>query len=202
MLDEISRLRLTRTLAGVLARMWRRTVYWRRQRLLCRRGARVTGNAFIAKGAQIGRADLVEIGEGAIVGRAHLYALARLVVGRHVIINDDVFICTASHDIDDPEYLLVVAPIRIGDYAWIATRSTILPGVTVGRGAIIGASAVVAKDVPDMAIVVGNPARVVGHRKTVHGDHVTRRLVSANPGDRFMEYQRAYGVDGSKGAEG
>lgn len=57
-------------------------------------------------------------------------------------------------------------PVRIGNDVWIGIRVTILPGVTVGNHCIIGAGAVVTKDVPDYAIVGGNPARILRMRKT------------------------------------
>jgi maltose O-acetyltransferase len=56
-------------------------------------------------------------------------------------------------------------PVTIGDDVWIGTRVIILPGVTVGSHAILGAGAVVTKDVPEWAIVGGNPARVIRFRK-------------------------------------
>jgi maltose O-acetyltransferase len=59
----------------------------------------------------------------------------------------------------------VVKPVMIGDDVWIGDRVIILPGVSIGSGAIIGAGAVVVKSVPDWAVVVGNPARVVRYRK-------------------------------------
>ena len=51
--------------------------------------------------------------------------------------------------------------MEIGDYAWIGAGATVLPGVRVGRHAVIGAASVVTKDVPDYAVAVGNPARVI-----------------------------------------
>lgn len=59
--------------------------------------------------------------------------------------------------------------IVIGDDAWIGTGSAILDGVTIGIGAVIGAGSVVTHDVPDYAIAVGNPARVVGSRNNLAG---------------------------------
>ena len=56
------------------------------------------------------------------------------------------------------------APIRISDDVWIGANATILKGVTIGTGAVVGAGAVVTRDVPDYAIVMGNPARVVKYR--------------------------------------
>ena len=55
--------------------------------------------------------------------------------------------------------------MKIGDGAWIAARAIVLPGVIVGRGAVVGAGAVVSHDVPEMAVVAGNPAKVVKVRE-------------------------------------
>jgi acetyltransferase-like isoleucine patch superfamily enzyme len=52
-------------------------------------------------------------------------------------------------------------PIRIGDHAWIGSRAIILKRVSIGRGAVVASGAVVTKDVPDLTIVAGNPARTV-----------------------------------------
>jgi len=62
-------------------------------------------------------------------------------IGSHVCINDGVVILTASHDVNDPHWRAVTKPVVIDDYAWIATGATILPGVRIGRGAVVGASA-------------------------------------------------------------
>ncbi len=185
------RQRVVRTFGGIALRAWALAGFHLRQDLLSLEGVRFSGRAFVRSGARLHRASFIEIGEGALIGAAHLYALDRLVIGRHAMVNDRVFLCTASHDIHDPGYALVTGPIVIGDYAWLATGCTVLPSVTIGRGAVIGASAVVAKDVPEMAIVVGNPGKVVGRRQAVHADGVTRRLASANPGDRLREFLEA-----------
>ena len=57
--------------------------------------------------------------------------------------------------------MVKIAPVRIGDKAWIGFNAIILKGVTVGEGAIVAAGAVVTKDVPPYTIVAGNPARVI-----------------------------------------
>ncbi|MGD0261634.1 MAG: acyltransferase [Verrucomicrobiota bacterium] len=85
---------------------------------------------------------------------------ASVEIGSCVCINDGVQILTASHDVRSPNWPLIAQPIVVRDHAWIAVNALILPGVTIGRGAVVGAGAVVAKDVPDYAVVVGNPAQV------------------------------------------
>ena len=97
--------------------------------------------------------------------RVEVYNKGTITIGSGVVVSQDAYLCTASHDIADPRMRLVLKPIVIGDDVWIAAKATILPGVTVGEGAVVGACAVVAKDVSPWSVVVGNPARVVGERE-------------------------------------
>lgn len=71
---------------------------------------------------------------------------------------------TAAHDIDDPMLTGVRRPIVVGDYVWIIQQVTILPGVKVHDRAVLATSSVVTKDVPENAVVAGNPARQIGSR--------------------------------------
>lgn len=87
-----------------------------------------------------------------------------LVIGNNVDIAQDVNIWTLEHDYNDPYYKAKGEPVIIDDYAWIASRATILPGVHIGRGAVVAAGAVVTKDVLPMTIVGGVPAKVIGKR--------------------------------------
>lgn len=90
-------------------------------------------------------------------------------IGDNVRIAHRTTIMSSDHRYQDPnrpihEQGLVCGPVRIHDGVWIGCNATILMGVTIGEGAIIGAGAVVTKDVPPFAIAVGVPARVVGRR--------------------------------------
>ena len=81
----------------------------------------------------------------------------------------DVMIFTQNHKNDRLDIPMMLQtdpkrPVVIGDDVWIAARAIILPGVTIGKGSIIGAGAVVTKDVPEYAVVGGNPARVIRYR--------------------------------------
>ena len=81
-------------------------------------------------------------------------------------INDGVQLLTASHSVTDPMWEHKKSPIIIAEYAWIATNAIILPGVRIGRGAVVGAGAVVSKSVGDYEIVVGNPASTISKKRT------------------------------------
>ena len=87
-----------------------------------------------------------------------------LTIGDFVDVAQETNIWTEQHDYNSPSYQAISAPVTINDYVWIASRATILPGVTIGRGAVVAAGAVVTKDVPPLAIVGGVPAKVIGYR--------------------------------------
>jgi maltose O-acetyltransferase len=87
-----------------------------------------------------------------------------LVIGDDVSISPDVTILTAAHRFDDPSFAVENRPVAIEDHVWIGLRAIVLPGVTIGRGAVIAAGSVVARDVPPLAIVGGVPAKQIGTR--------------------------------------
>ncbi len=85
-------------------------------------------------------------------------------IGNFVDIAPEVNIWTLEHNLQDPDFASSGADVVIHDYAWIANRVVILPGVTIGKGVVVAAGAVVTKTVPDWAIVGGVPARIIGQR--------------------------------------
>jgi len=87
-----------------------------------------------------------------------------VILGADSIVSQRAYLCTASHDIRDPNFSLILGAITIEKGAWVAAEAFVGPGVTVGKRAVVGARAVVTHDVQAEMIVVGNPARVVGHR--------------------------------------
>jgi acetyltransferase-like isoleucine patch superfamily enzyme len=88
----------------------------------------------------------------------------RLEIGENVSISPDVTILTASHGVNDPEFRVQIRPVLIQDHVWIGSRAMILPGVTLGRGCVVAAGAVVTRDVAPLSIVAGVPARPVAAR--------------------------------------
>ena len=108
----------------------------------------------------------IKIGQDSIVGEGSvLDGRAKLIIGNHVDIASEVMIYNSKHDINDPQFNAVSAPVEIEDYVFIGPRAIILPGVKIGKGAIVAAGAVVTKDVPEFAIVGGVPAQEIGERK-------------------------------------
>ena len=88
-----------------------------------------------------------------------------LEIGNHVDIANEVMIWTSQHDVHSEDFHAIEEKVTIGDYVFIGPRSIILPGVKIGKGAIIGAGSVVTKDVGEKEIVGGTPAKIIGKRK-------------------------------------
>lgn len=134
--------------------------------LLCLFGARIGAHVRINGKARIWSPKKLSIGNGSWIGEGViLYSVDSIEIGSNAVVSEGAYICTASHDIQSASFALKTAPVKIGDGAWIAARAIVLPGVVVGRGAVVGAGAVVSHDVPEMAVVAGNPAKVVKVRE-------------------------------------
>lgn len=95
----------------------------------------------------------------------------KTVIGDDVLMGPEVIIYTVNHEFRDKNTTIAEQefreqqPVHIGNDVWIGRRVIILPGVHIGNGAVIGAGAVVAKDIPEYAIAVGNPIRIIGYRE-------------------------------------
>lgn len=138
---------------------------WRRN-LLRLFGAKIGAGASVHGAARIWMPKNVTIGEHSWVGdHANLYSVGEIRIGAHAVVSEGAFLCTAEHDITSPKFELRIGPITIGDNAWIGARSTILPGRTIGEGAVVAAGAVVTRDVEPWTVVAGNPARVIKTRE-------------------------------------
>ncbi len=107
----------------------------------------------------------VRIGHNSIIGYdAFLDGRYTITIGDNVNIGGEVAIFTAQHDPHDPHFAMVGGAVVIEDYVYIGSRVTILPNVTIGRGAVVATGAVVAKSVPPFDIVGGVPAHKIGER--------------------------------------
>jgi putative colanic acid biosynthesis acetyltransferase WcaF len=94
----------------------------------------------------------------------HCYCVAQVTLGRHATVSQYSYLCSASHDYMHLSMPLVAAPIHIEDEAWVAADVFIGPGVTVGRGAVVGARSTVTSDVPAWQVVAGSPPRQLRSR--------------------------------------
>lgn len=131
----------------------------RRRSFLIRKGARIHPTAEIGTVKAEGHKSNLTIGAHSFLGAITIALHEEVSIGTNVCINDGVQLLTASHDVSDPQWNHIKAKISIDDYAWIAINAIILPGVHIGKGAVVGAGAVVSKDVAPGCIVAGNPAK-------------------------------------------
>lgn len=118
----------------------------------------------------LGPRENIEIGKGtAINANAHINAEGGVKIGKYVHIGINLVVYTSNHTFRSTRGIpyddtVVKKPVSIGDFVWIGANVCLVPGVAIGEGAIVGMGAVVTKDVPDGAIVGGNPATVIGSR--------------------------------------
>ena len=118
-------------------------------------------------GAKIILGERVFIGDYSTL-RAHR---ATIEIGAHTMIAQQVKLVSTNHYYKDKNKLIHDQDIdenkigiKIGDDCWLGAGCAVLPGVTIGKGAVVGANAVVTKDVPEYAVVVGNPAKIISYR--------------------------------------
>jgi|SRR3990167_858051 len=129
-------------------------------------GVKIGSGSTIHMGCRFFEPRKIVIGKDSKIGNnAFLDGRAQLTIGDHVDIASQVLIYNSEHDLDDPEFKAIEQPVEIGDYVFIGPRVVILPGVKIGKGAVIAASAVVTKDVPEFTIVGGVPAKEIGERR-------------------------------------
>jgi len=115
-----------------------------------------------------GAEALLEIGDGTrMSGHCVLSAVEQVRVGRSVLLGRNVYIADHNHGASSGEAPILeqklekVLPVHIEDGAWLGQNSVILPGVTIGAGAVVAANSVVLDDVPRRSVVAGAPARIV-----------------------------------------
>ncbi|ATD72884.1 MULTISPECIES: acyltransferase [Gordonia] len=136
-----------------------------RQAFLRAFGAKIGKDTSILRGCQVFDIDQIRIGEACSIGFRVLFdARSGICIGDNVVIASDTQIIAGKHDPASPEFAAVLEPVHIGDYAWIASRATIVSGVSIGRGAVVAACALVSKDVADLDIVGGVPATTISRR--------------------------------------
>ena len=137
---------------------------WRRILLRCF-GAQIGKNVHVYPTVRIIVPWNLRIGDNSAVGdRAILYSLGPINIGADVTISQNAHLCAGTHDFRRPDMPLMKPPITIGSGAWICADGFVGPDVQIGAMAVVGARAVVVRNVGDHEIVAGNPARVVGKR--------------------------------------
>jgi putative colanic acid biosynthesis acetyltransferase WcaF len=133
-------------------------------------GAKIGREVHVHSSVRIIMPKNLTLGDYTAVGdRVLLYALGQIDIGANTTISQNAHLCAGSHDYRSASMPLLKPPISIGDGAWICADAFIGPDVRVGALAIVGARAVVVKDVASNTIVAGNPARAIGIRPAAPG---------------------------------
>lgn len=128
-------------------------------------GARIHATTTLYHGFQIRSARQLRIDARSSIGDgAILDGRGGLTIGRDVNLSTQVHIWTAQHDWNAPDFDYVSAPVSVGDSVWLSARVTVLPGVTIGEGAVVAAGAVVTNDLEPWGLYGGVPARRLGDR--------------------------------------
>jgi len=118
----------------------------------------------------------VSIGDYSWIGDGvTLYSLGQISIGNNVVISQQSYICTGSHDMSAPSFDITQKPISIEDESWIATGVFIAPGIRIGYGAVVGARSSVLSNVPALMVCVGNPAKAI--RPRINSTQSTSRVL-------------------------
>jgi len=124
-------------------------------------GIKIGKLCFIHMGARF--EGNISIGNNSVIGR-NCVLLGDITIKNNVSITAETYIFTLSHMINSPTFATFNKSVIIEDYAWIGARAMILPGVRIGKGAVLGAASTATKDIPDYSIFAGAPAKEIGMR--------------------------------------
>lgn len=139
--------------------------HWVRQRFLRAFGATIGTDTSIMMGTTVLGLNRLVIGNNCSIGfDCVLDSRGGLTIDDDVVLASDVQIISGHHLVHSDDFAIKLAPIHIGHHAWVASRSTVLQGLTIGAGAVVGACSLVRDSVEDMGIVAGIPAKAVGQR--------------------------------------
>jgi putative colanic acid biosynthesis acetyltransferase WcaF len=129
-------------------------------------GAHVHATAHVYGSARVWYPPNLVMEAGSCLGPGvNCYCMASIRLGQGAIVSQGAHLCAGMHDIEDPEFQLLVRPIVLGAHAWIAAEAFVGPGVTVGEGAVLGARGVMFKDAVPHGVYAGNPAQLIKQRQ-------------------------------------
>ena len=128
-------------------------------------GGRIHGSPFVHQRARIQIPWNLTLHDRACLGdRANAYSLGPIEIGARATVAQEVYLCAGTHDFAQAAMPLQTGPILIGEDAFIGARAFVLPGISIGAGSLVGAAAVVTRDIPAGVIAAGNPCRVLRAR--------------------------------------
>ena len=137
---------------------------WRRF-LLRLFGAKIGKGVIIRPSVTITYPWKVSIGDHSWIGdNVDLYSLGDIEIGANVVISQRSYLCAASHDYTKEDFPIWSKKIAIEDECWLATDVYVAPGITIGKGSVVGARSSVFKDLPSGMVCVGSPAKPIKKR--------------------------------------
>jgi putative colanic acid biosynthesis acetyltransferase WcaF len=146
-----------------------------RARLLRMWGAKIGQNTNIAPSVKILQPWRLEVGDWTSLAEGvEVYNFDWIRLGDQTVVSQRVFLCTGSHDYEDPTMPLTFKPIHIGHECWVAAEAFVGPGVDIGDRTVVGARAVVVKDLPPNMVCAGHPCRPLKPRR-VKSEHEIKR---------------------------
>lgn len=129
-------------------------------------GAKLAVSAKVYPGVHVWYPPNLVMKDYACLGRGvNCYCMDTITIGRYAVVSQSASLCGGTHDIGDRFFQLVTRPINLADNVWVAAEAFVGPGVTIGEGAVLGARAVLMKDLGPWMVAVGNPARVLRRRE-------------------------------------
>jgi putative colanic acid biosynthesis acetyltransferase WcaF len=138
---------------------------WRRFLLICF-GAKIGKNVIIRPTVKTTYPWKVVIGDNSWIGDdVVLYSLGEIYIGKNTVVSQKSYLCTGSHDYTKPDFPIYNKKITINDECWLATDVFVAPGVTIGKGSIVGSRSSVFNDIPEGWICYGNPAKPIKKRE-------------------------------------
>ena len=153
------------TLCSPLFRWSPRPLWGWRRFLLRLFGAKIGKGVHFTPSCRVFIPWNLEIGSWSSVGfETIIYNLGEIIIGEHVTISQRSHLCAGSHNFRDDSMPLIKANITIEDGAWVCADTFVGPDILIEKKGIVGARAVVTKDVKAGNVVAGNPAKVIGHR--------------------------------------
>jgi putative colanic acid biosynthesis acetyltransferase WcaF len=158
-----------------LHRMTWMTSSWRVS-LLRLFGAQIGDRVIIKPGVTVKYPWHLEVGDDCWIGEnSWIDNLTTVQLGNNVCVSQGAYFCTGNHDWGDPNFGLMIAPIRLMDGAWAGAKCILAPGTVLGEGAVAGAGSVVTGEIPNYQVYAGNPAVFVRRRtiRSVPDPHLT-----------------------------
>lgn len=121
-------------------------------------GAKIGQNVVVRPTARFTYPWKITIGDHSWIGDdVVLYSIDRIIIGSHAVISQKSYLCTGSHNIADPGFSLITAPINIGNGVWVASDCFVAPGVAIGANSIVGARSSVFRHIPEQKVAWGTP---------------------------------------------